>query len=197
MYATHNSATGYSVRWPWWAHGPVNWWSQCQSSTLEEQWDAGTRFFDFRVRQSHDGDCLTVCHGIPEYSMSYEDALDIIHAKQVESELGELEPVYIMTLYDYTFRGDDDRDYVTEQYEYFRDLYASLRFLNLYDKKTGEVIVAGNATYPSTYEMHASVDGWKVVLPPRLWAWLYNCGVKEEYANYIESDERYLMLDFL
>lgn len=194
MLATHNSGTGYDVVWPWWAHGPVNWWAACQSLTLEQQWDAGTRFFDFRVRIGHTTDEIVVCHGLVEYNLTLDSALATIAELSTTAPAGD---VYILIRHDRTC-DQDDLDAVSDAYNKYRLQYPTLKFTGLTDAQEGYTIIAGDVSRPCTREMHGSVDsGWKVYWPPYLWALLYNKDEYSTYLDYVDSTSKYLMLDFI
>lgn len=90
--ATHNSATGEK------GGGLLSWlvtpFSRCQSKTLIEQYDAGCRYFDLRVRFFDDGR-FYFAHGLWKSKVS---AIDLIvefceHIKQGDK-------VYLMVTYE-------------------------------------------------------------------------------------------------
>ncbi len=71
---THNSATGEKGRgWLSWLVTPF---ARCQSKTIREQYNAGCRMFDIRVKRV-DG-CFRCAHGLWTSEMSACDILDEI-----------------------------------------------------------------------------------------------------------------------
>lgn len=193
MLASHNSGTGYKLAWPWYAHGPINWWARCQTMTLEEQWALETRFFDFRVRTGHSTSDIIVCHGIAEYDLTLQNALETINS--LSSESGD--KVYVLIRHDRTC-NQNDLDDVVQAYQSYKETYSSLLYIGLTDAQEGYTIVEGDVSRPSTREMHGSVDsGWKKYWPPYLWSLFYNKDEYSEYADYVLGSKKYLMLDFL
>lgn len=195
MLGTHNSCSGYKVVSPWYTKGIPNLWSKCQSLTLEDQWDLGVRLFDFRIRTNKSG-AVIVCHGLSEYDITFSEALIKILTLQSNCGRGELEPVYIWCAWDHTV-DRDDKDKVIETYKLMLEGFPSLRFTGLYERGTKNLLCSGYHSSPTVREMHGSIDGnWKYV-PPIIWSMLYNSKEYTEYADYIDSDTKYLVLDFI
>lgn len=74
--ATHNSATGEK------GHGILSWlgtpFARCQSKTIEEQYNAGCRYFDIRVKYTNRG---WICaHGIWQSKRDLHDILNQVNA---------------------------------------------------------------------------------------------------------------------
>lgn len=69
--ATHNSSTGES------GHGIISWlvtpFAKCQSKTIQEQYEAGCRYFDIRVRNTKRG--YICAHGLWESKRYFIDIL--------------------------------------------------------------------------------------------------------------------------
>lgn len=59
---THNSLTYHSPQW--WVR-PLNFIGQCQSLTIEQQYEMGVRYFDFRLRYDKNG--RYAAHGFLSY----------------------------------------------------------------------------------------------------------------------------------
>lgn len=196
MLATHNSVSGYPVAYPWYAKGLVNLWSKCQSLTLEDQWDLGVRYFDFRVRKGKSG-FVIVCHGLANYDITFSQALLKILGCQTNCGRGELEPVYIRTIWDHTNTDGSDKEDVIENYKLMLEGFPSFKFTGLYDKEDDSLMYAGYHSRPSTKEYHASSFKWWNLLPPFIYSHFNNKKLHEEYKDFAESDSSYLMLDFI
>lgn len=70
--ATHNSGTGEPSKN--WVHRLFTPFAKCQDKTIEQQLEAGVRYFDFRVNKN-----LMLCHGLWESKTSLDEALKIIN----------------------------------------------------------------------------------------------------------------------
>ena len=72
---THNSLS-YLRPSQWWLR-PFAWMARCQSLTVKQQWDAGVRYFDIRVKFDKGG-LAKSGHGIMDYDILVSDALYLI-----------------------------------------------------------------------------------------------------------------------
>ncbi len=70
--ATHNSGTGEPSKN--WVHRLFTPFVKCQDKTIEEQLEAGVRYFDFRVNKD-----LMLCHGLWVSKTSLDKALQILN----------------------------------------------------------------------------------------------------------------------
>lgn len=94
LIATHNSATYRK------GSGILSWFAtpfaRCQSKTFKEQYDAGCRYFDIRVKQDPDTGCYYVCHGV------WRTNLLSVVLSDLSSAVNEGESVFI----DLTWEGN-------------------------------------------------------------------------------------------
>ena len=70
--ATHNSGTGEPSKN--WVHRLFTPFVKCQDKTLEQQLEAGVRYFDFRVNKD-----LMLCHGLWVSKTSLDKALQLLN----------------------------------------------------------------------------------------------------------------------
>ena len=70
--ATHNSGTGEPSKN--WVHRLFTPFVKCQDKTIEEQLEAGVRYFDFRVNKD-----LMLCHGLWVSKTSLDKALQLLN----------------------------------------------------------------------------------------------------------------------
>lgn len=68
MIATHDSATGEKSKN--WLHALGKVFAQTQTKTIEEQYEAGCRYFDLRVDKD-----LVLCHGLWKANKDFADLL--------------------------------------------------------------------------------------------------------------------------
>lgn len=110
ILGTHNSITYMKPR-RWWIR-PFAWMAKCQTMTLKQQWDAGVRCFDFRVRKASFIDSNAyLCHGIAEYDCRLYEALDMLK----ELCAADNEQVYVRLAAE---TGDPNFDVCDLQYKY-------------------------------------------------------------------------------
>lgn len=72
---THNSLS-YLKPKQWWLR-PFAWIGRCQRLTIAEQWDAGVRYFDIRVKYDKYGNAKSG-HGLLSYNVFVYDVLEEI-----------------------------------------------------------------------------------------------------------------------
>ena len=74
---THNSCTSYPVKG--FLGKLIRWTAQCQSLSVQEQYDLGARYFDIRIRPGQDG--ITVWHGIVEFEVDTREIFKYLNSK--------------------------------------------------------------------------------------------------------------------
>ena len=74
---THNSCTSYPVKGFW--RKLIRWTAQCQSLSVQEQYDLGARYFDIRIRPGQGG--ITVWHGIVEFKVNIKEIFEYLNSK--------------------------------------------------------------------------------------------------------------------
>lgn len=172
--ATHNSVTGER------AHGILSWlgtpFSRCQSKTIEEQYMAGCRYFDIRVKYTERG---WVCaHGLWQ---STRDLLDIL------SQINNYGDCYAML----TYEGEAPASFLDVVDTWVRT-YNRITYTNINTKKP---IWKCLKTYHNIPLKSAfkNLDGssWHTYIPiPWLWKKIY-------YNKPTFNDEYFQMVDFL
>lgn len=184
--ATHNSATGEKPS------GLFSWlmipFCRTQSKTIRQQYDAGCRLFDIRVR--YDGGTLRCAHGL---FTTARTAHDILH------EINRLPEVCRVSV---TYEGVlpyHMREYFIDQMLNWRRLFPCVMWGDIavkykdYDLKTDwEVLIPADVQVPSE-QGFLPLDGssWHTYLPiPWLWKKLY-------FNKPAFNDSRYLFVDFL
>lgn len=172
--ATHNSATGES------GHGIISWlvtpFSRCQSKTIKEQYYAGCRYFDIRVRKTKRG---WVCaHGLWESKRSVEDVL---------AELNSLCNCYV----NITYEGYEISDYrVTVNTWVSRFCNISFSRINVKEPQWRCIDVIHQLPYEE-YFLHLDGSSWHTYLPiPWLWKRIY-------YDNPVFGTDSFTFVDFL
>ena len=74
---THNSLTYLS---PQWYFRWLNFTSKCQDLTIEEQYDLGVRYFDFRIKFTRKGE-VRAGHGIMTYKADFDSISPLAELK--------------------------------------------------------------------------------------------------------------------
>ena len=186
--ATHDSATGESGR------GRLSWlvtpFVRTQGKTIREQYDAGGRSFDIRVRRRRGGSTWVCAHGLWE---SARTALDIL--REIDSFA---EPCQVCLTYEGTSASAED----------FRALALHLRGLlrNIvwgaacckYGRRAGVSVdyvpvLEGQAGYEGGVQGFLPLDGrsWHTCLPVP-WLWDRLCRRPHRF-----NGERFTFVDFL
>lgn len=183
--ATHDSATGEKGK------GLLSWlgtpFARTQSKTLKEQYEAGCRLFDIRVKL-YKGEWYCA-HGI---WISKRTAEDIF--KELDS-FGDA----IITI---TYEGDADNviqfqnflKYIKEKYQMITYGYSAIKYgKNSTGIKVSYDILDWGEYNPPSKQGFLPLDGktWHILLPiPWLWKKLYND--KPEF-----NEQTYIYVDFL
>ncbi len=164
--ATHNSGTGEKGSNFW---SKFSWFCRCQTKTIVEQYEAGVRLFDLRVRWVDDD--LYLCHGLAVYDKSLVQALSEladIHEKYTEKNRSTERPI-VMVTYEGRLDGDMELDFMEYVFSIFRE-YKKIRMGNLAVKKPKWRSIYISRWQPSYLQNYPKLIGWKVLLPiPILW----------------------------
>lgn len=173
--ATHNSITGEK------GHGILSWlgtpFARCQSKTIAEQYKAGCRYFDIRVKYTKRG---WICsHGLWESKRDLHDILNQIDA------FGNC---YVML----TYEGEPIEGFLDMIDAEIVSYYNKITFTSINAKKpTWQCLrVYNNVSLKSEYKI---LDGstWHTYLPiPWLWKKIY-------YNKPKFNNEYFKMVDFL
>lgn len=172
--ATHNSATGEL------GHGIISWlvtpFAKCQSKTIKEQYYAGCRYFDIRVRKTKRG---WVCaHGLWESKRYFIDIL---------MEISRFCDCYVMI----TYEGEAPDDF-TQYIDSIVRSFSNIKFTSINTKKPKwkSLRIYNNVGYDNEYKI---LDGssWHTYLPiPWLWKRIY-------YDNTVFDTDSFTFVDFL
>lgn len=171
---THDSVTGEK------GYGVLSFlgtpFSKTQSKTIDEQYKAGCRYFDIRVKKNKRG---WVCaHGLWQSKRLAEDILEQINSYR---------DCYIQLVYE----GKGNDEYEAKAKEWINK-YNNIGFKGVYVKypawrciKVGEYVEAKNGFIELDFR------SWHTLIPiPWLWKKIY-------FDKPIFNDEYYTMVDFL
>lgn len=195
MLGSHNSMSGYPC--PWYLK-PFNVFAKCQSLTLAEQFQAGVRFFDIRLKVKPDGR-YCVAHGLMRYKThSYIDMLGEL------KRLAELHgaDVHYRVMLEYN-KKPHELDAVVWWFKRAVEAGCAacggLRFCGGYQKWNYALVVNADdgCDLPITHK-YSSVLGWRrfVHCVPRIYAKKHNAEFKEEYKATLDAKDAVLLLDF-
>lgn len=171
---THNSATGES------GHGILSWlgtpFARCQSKTIAEQYNAGCRYFDIRIKETKRG---WVCaHGIWQ---SRKSVHDILH------EIDAYNDCCVML----TYEGEAPDDFI-DVTDTFVSTYTGITFTCVNTKKPEWKVLKTYNSVPVQSDF-VNLDGrtWHTYLPiPWLWKIIYK-------NRPVFNDECFTLVDFL
>ena len=188
--ATHDSATGEKGKG--FLSFLVSPFAKTQSKTIQEQYDAGCRSFDIRVRKDKDG-IFRCAHGL---WMSKRYASDIL--RQINSFP---EPCQVCV----TYEGCIENHYDYSDYQYYCE-WCKNAFFNItfgkfcikYDKRNS-VKVSYNEVLPEDKNYEGGIQGflpldgrsWHTYIPiPWLWDRLY-------HRPHTFNTDKFTFVDFL
>lgn len=199
LIATHDSCTGEATPWYLWWTLPF---ARTQSKTLGEQYDAGCRYFDIRVRE-HNG-IWQVAHGLWHsskslFDMLYELTEHIEHWKNHNRTNTDGHRVYISLTYEgkvcMGMALGMLREYIERMYFDIDITYIAVK----YGKRSKGVkckydyLWRNPSINPPTRQGFLPLDGrsWHTYLPlPWLWDRLYK-------RPHEFNDKEYTFVDFL
>lgn len=188
--ATHDSATGEK------GQGLLSWlltpFARTQSKTIKEQYEAGCRMFDIRVKAKDD---LFYCaHG---WWYSEKRALEVLE------EINDFpERCYVALTYEGKFRDDAHKIQFIRWYKYAKEAFPNISWGGIgikYGKGSSlfnvkfEYLESYPSTFPKAEAYYKKLDGrsWHILLPiPWLWKQIY-------YRKVEFSNEEYRWVDFL
>lgn len=185
--ASHNSWS-YLPPMKWWMR-PFSFVAKCQSKNIRQQYEAGVRLFDLRVRFDKDG-ALVLAHGLAEYDASGLEA----DLRWLNNQLDVVIVQVVLELFLYNRSQEIE---FTSWCKAIRRKYKNIYFAGYYRKFDWEPLlscminpsIAGCfASAPSNKWYSKINDLW-----PWLWAKRHNKQVLEAYKNY----DGWLMMDFI
>lgn len=187
---THNSVTGErGSLWSWF----LTPFARCQSKTLVEQYKAGCRLFDLRIKR-HRGRYYGA-HGMWRTREEITDVLWELYEAAMEDKA----KVYVMTTYEGRLKGEAEKRDFLECCAELRALYPGLVWGSVFAKYQDRGLtvdwtcIQQGAFLPKSRQGFLPLDGrrWQTWLPiPWLWKKIY-------HNNPAWSDEVFTYVDFL
>ena len=181
----------------WWLK-PFAWIARCQSKDIHEQWKAGVRYFDFRLR--FDGNGLPVpAHGLAEYYASPTTSGATLHHLAEISQ----ETVYIRLTLESTSKRN--AAYQERMFAAFcrsvQSLFSESDFVILcggQTKRDWHTVYDFGNTQPVCKELYSSMPAQRNPLW-KIWPWLYARHIKRKLRKEQVSTRKYafLMIDFV
>lgn len=195
MLGSHNSCTYLPCR-KWWMY-LINWAAKCQSKTLSQQFHAGVRYFDIRLKWNEKRRSWVLAHGIVEYKGNVDRVLETLDS--LAKFYGE--KIYVRFLLEYNKMPDNDAFKILNLVSYVgyaRENYPNLTY-HLVETKWDEKAVKDYCQSVWVKHKYSSVLGWKRFLwIPYWYAKLHNRAFMVAYADTVENKKNeVLMLDFV
>lgn len=194
MLGSHNSCTYLPCK-HWWMY-LINWAAKCQSKTLSEQFHAGVRYFDIRVKWNEKDKEWVLAHGLVEYKGKLNRILETLNSLAVFYN----EDIYVRFLIEYNKIPDDEATKIINLKAYVgnaRGRFPRLTY-HLIETKWDEKVIEEYTKYIYLIHKYSSVLGWKRFLwIPYCYAKLHNKEAKEKYEDIIKSEGSVLMMDFI
>ena len=160
----------------------ISWTAKCQEVDIKEQYKLGVRWFDLRIRFSHEEPIFA--HGLMEYNGGVEEILDSLNNMSTERD-----PIYVRILLEI-----NKEDSTQESLFYTYCGYWELTFKNL--KFTGgeakydwnKKVEFKNKECPRFDECYSSMPSDSTKLNdifPKKWAKKYNEAARKLHTNVI------------
>jgi len=184
--ATHDSATGEKAKnFLSWIMIPF---ARTQSKTIKEQYEAGARMFDLRIRKSKN--IWHMAHGLFMTKKTFVDILKEL------SSFGET--CYILVTYEGKLVEEEELAKFISQVNYLKETYPKIKWGPVAVKYTDNDAVVDwktilPAKFPKNEQAFLPLDGkhWQTLLPIP-WFW------KQFYFKHVEFDtDIYKFVDFL
>lgn len=181
ILGAHNANTCLEPR-KWWMR-LINFTSKCQKLSIEEQFEHGVRYFDFRIRYDKELGLFLNCHGLVEYieHLSYT-----VYPLSYFAEKIKPEPIYIRFVYDDTFNNNIDDSDLTDLF--IEQIYPILRndkniICKLIKKSSWKYIVYNNRPQLAIVDCFKNYRGYKWIPCPQR----YISKHKEHYQKIIDN----------
>ena len=190
ILGSHNTMTYLPVKQ--WYFKPLFWTARCQAKTLAEQFEAGVRLFDFRVRFDENGD-LTFAHGPIKFKGSVYSSINYLNilAKTVD------EPIYARVILESNSKMKD-QDLQEEHFRYFceslEEDYKRITFFGGNRKYDWKKIYDFKTEEPSLDDKYSSTTKWLPI--DDIWPWLYAKFNNKKNLNN-GTDKDVLFIDFI
>lgn len=186
--ASHNSWS-YLPPMKWWMR-PFAFMAKCQSKNIREQYEAGVRLFDLRIRFDKCGRTI-LAHGLIEYDASgLEDDLRWLN--------NQLDNITVQVVWEISHDVKDEWDLFGAECFRFRQRYRNLTFVcgcrkfdwkRIYNFHTSEPSIAGCFASAPSDKWYSKLND----LCPWLWAKIHNEKVLDAYKDY----DGWVMMDFV
>lgn len=190
ILASHNSWS-YLPPKKWWMR-PFSFVAKCQSKNIREQYEAGVRLFDLRIRFD-EYDNLIPAHGLMEYDYDVDS---------LKADLrwlnNQLDVVYVQVVFEMNRPSEWDEISFLNWCMNLRRRYKNILFVGfnrkydwkpLLNDKQGNLPIAGCFASAPSDKWYSKLND----LCPWLWARLHNNQVLEAYKDY----EGWVMMDFI
>lgn len=181
ILGAHNANTYLKPR-KWWMR-LINFTSKCQKLSIEEQFEHGVRYFDFRIRYDKELGLFLNCHGLVEYieHLSYTVYPLFYFAEKMKPG-----PIYIRFVYDDTFNNNIDDSDLTDLF--IEQIYPILRnnkdiIWKLIKKSSWKYIVYNNRPQLAIVDCFKNYRGYKWIPCPQR----YISKHKEHYQKIIDN----------
>ena len=175
MLATHNSLTGYKVKY--WFLKPFDFMAKCQTKLLPEQFACGARSFDLRFAK-HRGKWYAA-HGMQLYNLMLEEALDILIS------LSHIEPIYFRVLCEDTFwKKSDNEELFDKIFEYLNFQKHNIKLLYCFSKRDWLGYSMSFANETQNYDTYSMMANDRKNLCLRV-ARMYELQTTDDKVNFI------------
>lgn len=130
--ASHNSHTYLPERN--WLLKPFSYIiARNQSKDILEQYKAGVRYFDFRLRLDKN-DKLMLAHGLATYKLSHDEILSLFELLNKINVLSDTSKIYVRISAELTDKQKDQESKLAEYFKYMDDTYTNLIMIGGYAK---------------------------------------------------------------
>lgn len=174
----------------------INWAAKCQGKTLSQQFHAGVRYFDIRVKWDEEKRVWVLAHGLVEYKKDVNRVLETLN--NLAKFFGDT--IYVRFLLEYNKCPDDEATKILKLVHYVdwaRSEYPHLIY-HLIETKWDEKVVKSYGEEISIKHCYSSVLGRKRFLwIPYWYAKFHNKKSLADNADIIKSENEVLMLDFV
>lgn len=181
ILGAHNANTYMNPR-KWWMK-LINFTSKCQKLSIDEQFEHGVRYFDFRIRYDKESGLFLNCHGLVEYTDSVNQVVLLL---SIFACINKTETIYIRFVYDDTFNNNIDDSDLTDLF--INQIYPILRnnkyiIWELIKKSSWEHIDSNHRPQPAIVDCFKNYRGYKWIPCPQR----YISKHKEHYQKIIDN----------
>lgn len=181
ILGAHNANTYLKPR-KWWMR-LINFTSKCQKLSIEEQFEHGVRYFDFRIRYDKESGLFLNCHGLVEYTDSVNQVVLLL---SIFACINKTETIYIRFVYDDTFNNNIDDSDLTDLF--INQIYPILRnnkyiIWELIKKSSWKHIDSNHRPQPAIVDCFKNYRGYKWIPCPQR----YISKHKEHYQKIIDN----------